>query len=260
MASASDWSRPNGPCTLGPGRTCMRATTLRSNQMAMSTLVSRNTTMATALISQIHHVSLLKSAVDGGDGLGRQEASCAGLQVVADRRARRTRSPASACRASRTPAPTAFVGSHTTWSGMSVTHRGQRERARVGGHASGCRRPARRPPRPCRRRCGRRAAWRCRRGTARRTAGDPRRAAGARWPARPCPAGTAGGSAAGTSGAPTRAPSQPPSWSSSACTALERLQPQLDARGRRRAGRARGGRPSRARRAPAGTGAGAPPT
>ena len=65
MASASDWSRPKGPCTFGPGRTCMRATTLRSNQMAMSTLVSRNTTMATALISQIHHVSLLKSAVTG---------------------------------------------------------------------------------------------------------------------------------------------------------------------------------------------------
>ena len=41
---------------------------------------------------------------------------------------------------------------------------------------------------------------------------------------------------------------------------VERLQPELDARARRRAGRARGGRPSRARSAPAGTGAGAPPT
>ncbi|MNI98778.1 hypothetical protein D3C73_1576900 [compost metagenome] len=49
MASASDWSRPNGPCTLGPGRTCIRATTLRSNQIAMSTLVSRKTMISTAL-------------------------------------------------------------------------------------------------------------------------------------------------------------------------------------------------------------------
>ena len=66
MASASDWSRPNGPCTLGPGRCCMRPTTLRSNQIANSTLTSRNTTMATALIRTIHQVSLLKSAVTGG--------------------------------------------------------------------------------------------------------------------------------------------------------------------------------------------------
>ena len=131
MASASDCSRPNGPCTLGPGRSCMRPTTLRSNQMAMSTLVSRNTTMATALISQIHQVSLLKSAVTGARAsptiLMRWPPGHAGPG------ARRTRSPASACRASRTPTPTAFVGSHTTWSGMSVSTTGSDERAGVGG-------------------------------------------------------------------------------------------------------------------------------
>ena len=104
MASASDWSRPKGPCTLGPGRTCMRATTLRSNQMANSTLVSRNTTMATALISQIHQ--RVVAEVGGRPGA---TASAAGSVMRGPPRsvawtaaARRTTAPASACRASRT--------------------------------------------------------------------------------------------------------------------------------------------------------------
>ena len=137
--------------------------------------------------------------------------------------------------------------------------RGQRERARVGAtrdQAAAVRR--RRPPRPCRRRCGRRAAWRCRRGTARRTAGGRRRAAGARWPARPCPAATAGGSAAGTSGAPTRAPSQPPSWSSSACTASSVCRPSSTPERVGQPVAARGGRPSRATTSACGNGRGRP--
>ena len=113
--------------------------------------------MATALISQIHQVSLLKSAVTGGDGVGGQERSCAGLLGLRSRPAgaRRTRSPASACRASRT----ARAGGVRRQPDHVVRHvgddDGQRDRARVGATRERCRRRRRRRPRPCRRRCGR---------------------------------------------------------------------------------------------------------
>ena len=101
----------------------MRATTLRSNQIAMSTLVSRNTTMATALISQIQHVSLLKSAVDRGPTAraARRMRSRAAPRDgrVAVAAARRTTSPGVGVQGvADTALPTAFVGSHTTWSGI----------------------------------------------------------------------------------------------------------------------------------------------
>ena len=53
--SASDWSRPKGPCTLGPMRCCMRATTRRSHQMLNSVSTTRTTKISTALrmISQV---------------------------------------------------------------------------------------------------------------------------------------------------------------------------------------------------------------
>src|SRR5665647_2752729 len=63
MASAIGWNRPKGPCTLGPGRICILATTLRSNQIANSTLSSRKTMIPTDLSSRIQPLSLLKSAV-----------------------------------------------------------------------------------------------------------------------------------------------------------------------------------------------------
>ena len=55
--SASDWSRPKGPCTLGPMRCCIRATTRRSNQMLKSVSSTRITKIATVLIRMIHHGS-----------------------------------------------------------------------------------------------------------------------------------------------------------------------------------------------------------
>src|SRR5690606_26136377 len=71
MASASDWSRPKGPCQFGPGRTCIRATTLRSNQIANSTLVSRKTTMSTAFTIEAQIVSCEKSAATPGAAAAR---------------------------------------------------------------------------------------------------------------------------------------------------------------------------------------------
>src|SRR5262249_880763 len=55
--SASDWSRPNGPTRLGPGRTCMRATTRRSYQIANSVITTRNTKISTILASTSHQGS-----------------------------------------------------------------------------------------------------------------------------------------------------------------------------------------------------------
>src|SRR5690606_5037126 len=43
---------------------------------------------------------------------------------VAEPRAIRTTAPESACKASRTALPTELVGSHTTWSGISVSRAG----------------------------------------------------------------------------------------------------------------------------------------
>src|SRR6478609_788744 len=48
-----DCSKPNGPCTLGPGRCCRRPITLRSNQTANSTDTSKNTSTSTALMMTI---------------------------------------------------------------------------------------------------------------------------------------------------------------------------------------------------------------
>ena len=48
--SARLCSRPNGPCTLGPIRCCMRATTRRSHQMLNSVSSTRITKISTALM------------------------------------------------------------------------------------------------------------------------------------------------------------------------------------------------------------------
>ena len=260
MASASDWSRPKGPCTLGPGRTCMRATTLRSNQMAMSTLVSRNTTMATALISQIHHVSLLKSAVDRGRPPATdQGSSCAGLQVL------------------RGPAREAHHGARVGVQGVADTgadgvrrqphhvvrhvgeHRGQRQRRRAS--VDTLRLPPSGTPTaaavPAEMRATGRLAV-----PARNCSPDCRRPASSSWcqvASTADPAATAGGSAAVDVGGADAGAVPAAQLVELGVHGVERLQPQLDARARRRACRARGGRPSRARSAPAGTGAGAPP-
>ena len=47
--SARDCRRPKGPCTLGPMRCCIRATTRRSHQMLKSVSSTRTTKISTAL-------------------------------------------------------------------------------------------------------------------------------------------------------------------------------------------------------------------
>ncbi len=59
--SASDWSRPKGPCTLGPIRCCIRATTRRSNQMLNSVSRTRTRKISTALTRISHHGSRPKA-------------------------------------------------------------------------------------------------------------------------------------------------------------------------------------------------------
>ena len=62
MPSARPWSSPNGPCTLGPMRCCMRATTRRSPQMVNSVRTTRTTKIATALRMISHQGSWPKAA------------------------------------------------------------------------------------------------------------------------------------------------------------------------------------------------------
>jgi hypothetical protein len=70
--SASDCRRPKGPCTLGPTRCCIRATTRRSNQMLKSVSSTRIKKMKTALRAMTHHGSWPKAARPGS---GRSAAS-----------------------------------------------------------------------------------------------------------------------------------------------------------------------------------------
>ncbi len=56
--SASDCSRPKGPCTLGPMRCCIRATTRRSHQMLNSVRRTRTTKTRSVLTRTIHQTSL----------------------------------------------------------------------------------------------------------------------------------------------------------------------------------------------------------
>ena len=55
--SARLCSRPKGPCTLGPMRCCIRATTRRSSQMMNSVITNRITKASTTLITMIHQRS-----------------------------------------------------------------------------------------------------------------------------------------------------------------------------------------------------------
>ncbi len=63
--SARDCSRPKGPCTLGPMRCCIRATTRRSHQMLNSVSSTRTTKISTALRRITHHGSWPKSSSVG---------------------------------------------------------------------------------------------------------------------------------------------------------------------------------------------------
>src|SRR6478735_12490150 len=95
--SANDCSRPKGPCTLGPMRCCMRATTRRSHQMLKSVRSTRTTKTRIVLSPMTHHgscpnwlsVSLIISLGTG------DLHSCAGARHVGEQ--------ATACRACGQP-------------------------------------------------------------------------------------------------------------------------------------------------------------
>ena len=55
--SASDWSSPKGPLTLGPMRCCIRATTRRSHQMLKRVSRTRIRKMNRVLSPITHHGS-----------------------------------------------------------------------------------------------------------------------------------------------------------------------------------------------------------
>ena len=61
MPSASDWSMPQGPCRLGPMRSCIQATTLRSHTMENSTVSIAKAKQNTALMTISHHRSRPKN-------------------------------------------------------------------------------------------------------------------------------------------------------------------------------------------------------
>ena len=135
--SASDCSRPNGPCTLGPTRCCMRATTRRSNQMLNSVSSTRITKM--------------KHRLEGDHPPGvLTERGQTGVWQVLDHREVRdeqrghvltpfltpdftdTELPGEASSA-RTPRPKELAGTHTTSSGRSAISTRQGHGAAVAG-------------------------------------------------------------------------------------------------------------------------------
>ena len=59
--SARLCNRPKGPCTLGPMRCCIRATTRRSHQMLNRVSSTRITKISTALMITSHHTSWPKA-------------------------------------------------------------------------------------------------------------------------------------------------------------------------------------------------------
>ncbi len=176
--SASDWSMPQGPCRLGPMRSCIQATTLRSHTMENSTVTIRKAKQKTALTTTSHQGSRAEHGeVFGGEDVTRrrgESVDAVHLLLRSRRRASRcagpmrTSAPGSAPVSAATPPPTEFSGSQTTRSGISVTCSGQFDRAGgagdgeqiavldtgLGGRGgesarrrrAGCRRAPRRPP------------------------------------------------------------------------------------------------------------------
>ena len=111
--SASDCSRPNGPTWFGPGRTCIRATTRRSYQIANSVITTRNTKTDEDLDED--QPPRVVAEVDPGSGSLRSSAVAACLPAITD-----TTAPAVTPSVRRTVEPGEFVGSQTTPSAMSV--------------------------------------------------------------------------------------------------------------------------------------------
>ena len=128
--SASDWSRPKGPLTLGPMRCCIRATTRRSHQMLNSVSSTRTTKISTALMTISHHGSW-PNAVEPVDR-GRRGEGEQSRDVTGPLPSRSPWLPGEA-RSARTPRPTQLAGTQTTPSTMSADLGRQRDRAAVTG-------------------------------------------------------------------------------------------------------------------------------
>ena len=135
MPSASDWSMPQGPCRLGPMRSCIQATTLRSHTMENSTVTIRKAKQNTALMTTSHQGSRPNiGEVFGGEVLYRVHASTSSGAVggrASPGRCGRG-APGSAPVSEATPPPVEFSGSQTTRSGISVIRSGQFDRAGAG--------------------------------------------------------------------------------------------------------------------------------
>src|SRR4051812_41606742 len=122
--SARDWSRPNGPTRLGPGRTCMRATTRRSYQIANSVITTRNTNTNRTLASTSHQTSWPNWSRPSGI-VGRTSAG----EADADRRA-----GADAERAVHRGTGRVGRQPHDAVHHSGVDQGGQGDRTAVGGH------------------------------------------------------------------------------------------------------------------------------
>ena len=139
--SASDWSRPNGPCTLGPIRCCIRATTRRSHQMLNSVSSTRITKISTALMMISHHGSLTerRQVVDHreqqlGRECGHQRVPPVAVPVIV------TVLPGDA-RSASTPRPKELAGTQTVSGAMSASSSDldrQGDRAAVTGEGDLC--------------------------------------------------------------------------------------------------------------------------
>ena len=114
--SASDCSRPNGPCTLGPIRCCIRATTRRSHQMLNSVSSTRIRKISSVLTPISHQGSWPKASSAMASGLHHWAVMHFASFTV-------TRLPGDA-RSASTPLPSEFAGSQTTSSGRSATSAG----------------------------------------------------------------------------------------------------------------------------------------
>ena len=202
MPSASDWSMPQGPCRLGPMRSCIQATTLRSHTMENSTVTIRKAKQKTALTTTSHQGSRPNIERSSAARYGAHASTSSGVPRwrASPGRCGRGRRAAPRCRRRRRR-PVEFSGSQTTRSGISVICSGSSTAparagdgedvavldARLGGR--GGRQPG----------DARRAG--CRRAPRRRPGAGPGRAAAGARRAPPRPAAGPGQRAAVSSGA-----------------------------------------------------------
>ena len=132
--SASDWSMPQGPCRLGPMRSCIQATTLRSHTMENSTVTIRKAKQKTALMTTSHQGSVPNIERSSAARYGLMRSTSLGASAASVAGPMRTSAPGGAPVSEATPPPVEFSGSQTTRSGISVTCSGSSTRAGRAGH------------------------------------------------------------------------------------------------------------------------------